>query len=578
MRLFYFVIIVLLLIPSVYAKEGSIKLLALSELSNGSEIGVITDLSLEIDDGGARVFLETFPLTKITTQISMRFAQQIACKELDVDCSSFDFFYTIKALQGLVGGPSAGAAATVLTAALLSGVEVDGSMTITGTINSGGLIGPVGGVKYKIDAAVQNGLQTVLIPRGTRLWREKNSSVDLVEYGATKNLSVVEVATFGEAFKIMTGKELKKQSGEFVIAGSYKERMKLVAENICGRAGNAVEEIRSKVVNDTRAESFLNISQRAKTAFEHGEFYSAASFCFRTNLLVKQVNILSKKPGRSTVFKQISDVSNKLDNFVANTSGRKLVSITDVQTFMAVNERLVEAKEGLLNAARFINRSVDSANYVAYADERLNSAIAWSNFFGGDDKRFEINSASLKESCMNKISEAEERYSYVKSIVPLKLLDTRKEIDRAYADLSNQSFILCLYRASKAKASSDVILSVMGVDESQIDAVLELKLDVVKKELIRSQQRGIFPIIGYSYYEYAQSLVNSDKSSALLFAEYALELTNIDIYFGSRKYDFDLFEDSWSLFVVGMLLGMMVVHAYDQYQLRRLQQRRNKEK
>ncbi len=576
MRRYLFVVIVLLFLPVVSAKEGSIKLLALSELSNGSQIGVVTDLSLEINDGKERVFLETFPLTKITTQLAIRVDQQFACKDPYVDCSSYAFVYTIHALQGLVGGPSAGAAAAILTAALLSNAKIDESITITGTINSGGLIGPVGGIKHKIDAAGQNGLRTVLIPRGSQVWREKNNSLDLVEYGAGKNISVVEVATFVEAFKIMTGRELKNVGGELVIGDKYRERMRLVAEDICSRATNAVDEINSKVVNESRAEGFVNISHRAKTAFDNGEFYTAASFCFRTNLLVKQVNILSKKPGRSTVFRQLRDVEKSLNDFVVNTSGRKLYSITDVQTFMAVNERLVEAKEGLLNAVKHINRSVDSANYVAYADERLNSAVAWSNFFGSDARRFEISSASLRMSCMDKISEAEERYNYVKSIVPLKLSDTRKELDRAYADLSNESFILCLHRASKAKASSDVILSVVGVDESQIDDVLDLKLDVVKKEIIRSQERGVFPIIGYSYYEYAKSLRDSDKSSALLFAEYALELTNIDIYFGSKKRGFVFFADSWSLFVLGAMIGMIVVHIYDNFRLARLRKLKNK--
>ena len=362
-----------------------------------------------------------------------------------------------------------------------------------------------------------------------------------------------------------------------VIADKYRERMKLVAEDICSRAENAVDEIRAMVVNETRAQAFLNISASAKSAFDRGEYYTAASFCFRTNLLVKQLGIASRKPSRSAVVKQIRDAENSLDGFVGNMSGRKLNSITDVQTFMAVNERLVEAKDGLLNALKSLNRSVDSANYVAYADERFRSAVAWSNFFGSDGRRFDVGQLRLKESCMDKIAEAEERYSYVKSIIPLKLADTRKELDRAYADLSNGTFILCLHRASKAKASSDVILSVVGVDESQLDGVLDLKLDVAKKEIIRSQKRGIFPIIGYSYYEYAKSLRDVDKSSALLFAEYALELTNLDIYFGSRKQLFLLSSDSWSLFVFGALLGMIVVHIYDRFNIARLRKSKRKE-
>jgi len=65
--------------------------------------------------------------------------------------------------------------------------------------------------------------------------------------------------------------------------------------------------------------------------------------------------------------------------------------------------------------------------------------------------------------------------------------------------------------------------------------VIDLKLDVARQTLIKNQRKNIFPIIAYSYYEYAKSLQNYDKPSALLFAEYALELSNLDIYFTEKK-------------------------------------------
>ena len=84
-------------------KEDSIKLLALAESGNISR-GAVADLILEIQPGRERVFLDTFPLTKTTTQVSMRFAQQIACDQMEIDCSNLDFFYTIRAPKGIVGG------------------------------------------------------------------------------------------------------------------------------------------------------------------------------------------------------------------------------------------------------------------------------------------------------------------------------------------------------------------------------------------------------------------------------------------------------------------------------------------
>ena len=152
MKQWIFLLILVLAIPSVAAQAGHIKLLAMVE-SGGESRGALADLQLDIKPGSERVFLETFPLTKITTQVSLRFAQQIACSEFDIDCSGYDFFYTITALPGIVGGPSAGSAAAVLAAALLNGDELRKDIGVTGTINSGGIIGPVGGLKSKIKAA-----------------------------------------------------------------------------------------------------------------------------------------------------------------------------------------------------------------------------------------------------------------------------------------------------------------------------------------------------------------------------------------------------------------------------------------
>ena len=41
----------------------------------------------------------------------------------------------------------------------------------------------------------------------------------------------------------------------------------------------------------------------------------------------------------------------------------------------------------------------------------------------------------------------------------------------------------------------------------------------------------LFPIQGYSYYEYAKALSKTDKISGLIYSQYALEFSNLDLYF-----------------------------------------------
>jgi len=70
--------------------------------------------------------------------------------------------------------------------------------------------------------------------------------------------------------------------------------------------------------------------------------------------------------------------------------------------------------------------------------------------------------------------------------------------------------------------------------------------------------------VGYSYYEYAQSLRNETIYSALLYSEYSLELSNLDIYFKPKKLrirseSFDII----MIFLAGVLVGIIVKGAYE---------------
>jgi predicted S18 family serine protease len=167
----------------------------------------------------------------------------------------------------------------------------------------------------------------------------------------------------------------------------------------------------------------------------------------------------------------------------------------------------------------------------------------------------------LKQSCLNKISEAEERYQYAQLYLPKTMEDTKAELGYASEDYNNGDFELCLFKASKVKAEADVILGVIGVAEEQMDVVLENKLDAVKRVIAEQQEKGIFPMLGYSYYEYAVNLKKEDQLSALLYAEYSLELSNLDIYFSKRQFNFigavDI--EKLTIFAAGIALGIVAV-------------------
>jgi hypothetical protein len=101
-------------------------------------------------------------------------------------------------------GPSAGAAMAVGFIAMFKGEHIQRGIALTGTIEPGGQIGPVGNIPDKIRAAAREGYRTVLVPRGQILDAQWN----LNELGYQLNVMVKEVYTIDEAYQFMTGQRI----------------------------------------------------------------------------------------------------------------------------------------------------------------------------------------------------------------------------------------------------------------------------------------------------------------------------------------------------------------------------------
>jgi len=556
MKILGWLILALILVNGVLAQEGKIKLLALVQ-SGEQETGTIADLSVEIVPGTQRVFLETFPLTKISTQVSLRFAQQIACREFEHDCRSKDFFFTMDALPGIVGGPSAGSAAAVLVASVLEKIPIRSDIAITGTINSGGIIGPVGGLKKKIEAAGNNGISTILIPAGTSQYKdENNATLDLVEFGKKNGLNIVEVSTLGEAMAIMTGKEYHLSNETLVIEPKYLSLMEQIADETCERTVLLKEKVKNV------SESVKNYTLLSEEVKKLNAQYSRASYCFRSNVLLKQEWFTQESLNPEEISSGALAIKKSgilLDKSVSN---RSIDTITDMQATMAVKERLSDVDETLVKILSSLNDTEEASKLLAYAEERLFSAKTWSKFLDGNENSFSITAEQMKKACITKLGEAEERINYVRTLLPNALENSRDDLNDAYREFANSSFVDCIYRASKSKAEADVILSLIGIEKDELDSAINLKLSIVRDTISKLQKHGIFPITGYSYYEYADSLKSSDRASSILFLEYALEFTHLDMYFEQKPVKRILIDKNYVYlafaFVIGLLIGIII--------------------
>lgn len=116
--------------------------------------------------------------------------------------------------NGRVDGPSAGALTTAGLIALHRGDSILEGVTMTGTINATGTVGPVGGIPEKLKSAADAGFTKVLIPLGQRNSANKEGElVDVVREGEREGVEVVEVGDIYEAYTHLTGGSIEIGSG-----------------------------------------------------------------------------------------------------------------------------------------------------------------------------------------------------------------------------------------------------------------------------------------------------------------------------------------------------------------------------
>ncbi len=211
--------------------EASIPILAVQTtqtLFQTSYQGHVLRADVELMEGQGRVLVNTEVLNGMDIQTSVRTAAAVVEALTGASFASTDIILTITSdvTVDAVDGPSAGAAITVALLAAIRRVEVKPGVYITGTINSDGSIGRVGGVPYKALAAAEEGAETVVVPTGqgtvtmyepktTQRGRLTITTYEMVTKTLEEYLSengypvnVLEAASVLEAYEAFTGQPL----------------------------------------------------------------------------------------------------------------------------------------------------------------------------------------------------------------------------------------------------------------------------------------------------------------------------------------------------------------------------------
>jgi predicted S18 family serine protease len=518
-------LLLLLIMPLVSAT--SINLLAY-----GEGTGSIARLILETQPGTGRVFIETNTLIDTDTQDSIILGREIVCAEYKLSCSNKDFFYTIHSGSPIVTGPSGGAASAILTYSHLKKKKIP-NIAITGTINSGGFIGTVGGVEEKIIAAKQNNIESTFIPIGNMKIMRDNESVSTLSFSEELNHTVIVVGTIHDILVELFN--LKEKNINYEKPEIFQTQMRMIANELCDRA----KSISIESTNLSR-----DLLNQSEIAIELEDYYSAASFCFGAGVDLRKKEFENYS---------IENIEAMLD-FIKESSKDTYNAITrlDLEVKSIVAERLQDANQAVIDAK---NQSEKNAkNSYAYAFERFNTAKIWSSFYNLTGSEV-VEIEALPQICEAKILESNRRIQYLRRYF-IGGLQADQTILKAREAQSREEFSYCIFLAGKAKAEAEIVASVIGFDEEHIDVLLKTKSKIARELVAKSLSEKDFPLLGLSYLEYGTSLEERDPYSALLYYQLAAEISDIKLP-GVKKEKWKFYFGTWQYFVLGIAIGLL---------------------
>lgn len=421
-------ILVLNLSPTTYAnyvyESRELTIVAVTSLPNGTHVGTSAKLNVRVVcPGGGGVYVETLPLSQIDLQASTRIAAIVASRVAGVRFSSCDFLASIKADSPIVGGPSASAAIAVAFSAALLGLPLRSDVVLTGMVLPDGSIGPVGGLKVKLEAAAQMGARVFLVPFGQTEYTEtvvipqtvgpvtiyvtRTVVIDLVEYGRKLGVEVIPVATIYDALYILAGGaysppesveedltilnltsaiEQQIKSWSEVLLSRIEESMDLgnsIKEDVLGSLSRSLRAYVEPIVNDLE-NKVSSLTSKAGELYRRGYLYSASSTYFqaliyslwRLYLLRGLRNTRDLEVARDSIESRASNVLRRARSEL--TSRADTLCLQSLDVYIAVLSRAYEALV-------YLNKSLSEPRidrltyYLALADSRVTTAELWSS-------------------------------------------------------------------------------------------------------------------------------------------------------------------------------------------------------
>jgi predicted S18 family serine protease len=385
----FFVLLILLLISlnafAILESEG-IKIFAVTE----DEVGISADLFLRTFEGeGSVLFVTSNSLVGKDTQTTGNIAIDVASEKTNILTNNNNFIFDIKANASEVDGPSAGAAMALLSYSVLSERMLNPQVAVTGTINTDGSIGLVGGVHAKAIAASNVGIKLFMIPRGSANQVIKDGSrvrsINLLNYGPEElGMKIIEVDTIDDAINYAyTNIDAIEVDAENLTIGfvpdaiEYSpklEGMEDISNNYIKRAQKFVDDAKKELevteLDEVFRSSFypqLSIAERnielSQIYLDQNYLYSAANYSFNARVLAGAILNVAENPSLLTKESRVLDIQiESLENEIASLKSRMRFIPSNKYEWLIGSQQRIAYAENALNNIKDLREEIEDVN------------------------------------------------------------------------------------------------------------------------------------------------------------------------------------------------------------------------
>ena len=175
--------------------------------SSAMSAGIIIPIVAEVTPAGSRSegkFIPTGKLGKIANE-AVKNVSAIIKKHMGKDIANYDMHVQFLQTYSGVEGDSASISVAISIISAMENIPVDQSVAMTGSLSVRGEVLPVGGVTSKVEAAINSGIKTVIVPASNKedIYLSKDNS---------NKIKIIPVKTLSEVIKYSMKQSAKRDS------------------------------------------------------------------------------------------------------------------------------------------------------------------------------------------------------------------------------------------------------------------------------------------------------------------------------------------------------------------------------